>query len=293
MKDQIRRGIVDLGLSDAARASGVAVFPFASGLFELFRVDLPSTSRAPARSLIVKCVSSLDMAEAEWDGLVRLREAGAVVPELIGFVKTDSGGRSGALLFLSMVSGGRGSVRLDTLIQIYSTRGESYGYSRDNYIGSLHQRNRRYATFEEFWAQDRIFPQLNMAISAGLLTQKDLENARRVLDIASGWELSQPGPRLIHGDLWNGNLLIDSDMNPVLIDPSVSYSHPEQDLAMLELFGSPLSSSDLDLLARETGLPAGRIERRDFFQLYPLLVHVNLFGASYVSQARRAIGRYL
>ncbi|HQI21405.1 MAG TPA: hypothetical protein PLW55_18770, partial [Leptospiraceae bacterium] len=81
MKDQIRRGIVDLGLSDAARASGVAVFPFASGLFELFRVDLPSTSRAPARSLIVKCVSSLDMAEAEWDGLVRLREAGAVVPE--------------------------------------------------------------------------------------------------------------------------------------------------------------------------------------------------------------------
>ncbi|HNL01934.1 MAG TPA: fructosamine kinase family protein, partial [Leptospiraceae bacterium] len=87
--------------------------------------------------------------------------------------------------------------------------------------------------------------------------------------------------------------LIDSDMNPVLIDPSVSYSHPEQDLAMLELFGSPLSSSDLDLLARETGLPAGRIERRDFFQLYPLLVHVNLFGASYVSQARRAIGRYL
>jgi protein-ribulosamine 3-kinase len=99
-------------------------------------------------------------------------------------------------------------------------------------------------------------------------------------------------PALLHGDLWSGNFLCDTQGRPVLIDPAVYYGHREMDLAMTRLFGG----SDAALYAAYTDewpLERGWEERVDLCNLYPLLVHVNLFGGSYITQVEAVLRRYV
>jgi fructosamine-3-kinase len=101
-------------------------------------------------------------------------------------------------------------------------------------------------------------------------------------------DLASERPTPVHGDLWSGNVLF-SGSEAYLIDPSVAYSLPEQDFAMLELFGSPLTMDDYRSLR---DIPVDLLKRRiEFFQLYPLLVHVALFGGSYERQALQLLER--
>jgi fructosamine-3-kinase len=101
------------------------------------------------------------------------------------------------------------------------------------------------------------------------------------------------GPELLHGDLWSGNYYPDPEGEPVLIDPAVYRGVGEVDLAMMELFGSfPRGFTDAYHGAR--GLAAEYdAYLRDLYQLYYLLVHVNLFGGGYVSGSLRAAERVL
>jgi len=99
-------------------------------------------------------------------------------------------------------------------------------------------------------------------------------------------------PARLHGDLWSGNLMVDERGLPCLIDPAVYGGHREMDLAMMRLFGG-FSERTFAAYAASWPLAPGAAERVPLYQLYPLLVHVNLFGASYlrsVSQALRACG---
>lgn len=100
------------------------------------------------------------------------------------------------------------------------------------------------------------------------------------------------GPALLHGDLWWGNVLWGADGEPWLIDPSVHGGHPEEDLAMLALFGA-LPDHLLGAYAEIAHLADGWRERVGLFQLYPLLVHAVLFGGGYRSQAEATARRYL
>lgn len=245
------------------------------------------------------------MAEAEWDGLMALRQAGARTPTLYGIHKCEdpsgpgapgsanaSPNQSEAILFMQYCGGHPRNA--STLKSLYATRKEYWGYSLNNFIGRLNQNNSRHKSFEEFWWLDRIEPQLRLARKRGLLNSADSKTAEHlVTSLSQKWNLNKCGPRLIHGDLWNGNVLGDESGEAVLIDPSVSFAHPEQDLAMLELFGSPISETEIETIARAAGLGPGRKERSPFFQLYPLLVHVNLFGQSYVSGVRRVLKQYV
>ena len=105
-------------------------------------------------------------------------------------------------------------------------------------------------------------------------------------------ELLPPGgPALVHGDLWWGNVLWGSDGRGWVIDPSVHGGHPEEDLAMLGLFGA-VPARLLDAYAEGRPLADGWRDRVELFQLYPLLVHAVLFGDSYRSQARSIAERY-
>ena len=105
-------------------------------------------------------------------------------------------------------------------------------------------------------------------------------------------ELLPPGgPALVHGDLWWGNVLFGSDGNSWLIDPSVHGGHPEEDLAMLALFGA-VPGRLLDAYAEVHPLPAGWQERISLFQLAPLLVHAVLFGGGYRTRAEAVARRF-
>ena len=98
-------------------------------------------------------------------------------------------------------------------------------------------------------------------------------------------------PALLHGDLWSGNLLGDAQGRPVLIDPAVYYGHREMDLAMTRLFGG-FDPGFHTAYQAEWPLEAGWEERVDLCNLYPLLVHVNLFGGSYVAQVEAVLRRF-
>ncbi len=98
-------------------------------------------------------------------------------------------------------------------------------------------------------------------------------------------------PRLLHGDLWWGNVVWGPKNEPFVIDPSHHFGHPEEDLAMLALF-SPMPSRVLDSYLEVRPLEPRWKERVGFWQLYPLLVHCVLFGGAYVSQAKEIAKRY-
>jgi fructosamine-3-kinase len=105
-------------------------------------------------------------------------------------------------------------------------------------------------------------------------------------------ELLPPGgPALVHGDLWWGNVLFGTDHRSWLIDPSVHGGHPEEDLAMLALFG-PVPRRALGAYLEVHPLSSGWEERITLFQLYPLLVHSVLFGGSYPARAAAVARRF-
>jgi len=166
----------------------------------------------------------------------------------------------------------------------------NFGWERDNWIGSLDQPNDPAESWGEFWRDRRIEPQLSLARSRGL--------AR---DVAFDFLLERiPGaledvavPELVHGDLWGGNWFADERGRPVLIDPAVYRGHGEVDLAMSELFGG-FGPSFYDAYEQARPLSgAYTAYRRDLYQLYYLLVHVNLFGHAYEPGSLAAARRVL
>lgn len=163
----------------------------------------------------------------------------------------------------------------------------AYGLERDNYIGSLPQPNGEYAAWPRFWAERRLAPMLRRAVDAGLV---DGNLRARIERLCTGAETAcrREGlvPSLLHGDLWRGNVLFTRE-GPVLIDPAVYVGDREVELAFTELFGG---FDDGFYAAYSAAFPPapGYAERRPYWQLYPLLVHLNLFGAAYVGQVARA-----
>jgi len=232
------------------------------------------------------------MFEAEADGLKRLREAGPLrVPQVI----THGEDHDDSFLLMEWVKGGikgpgfwadfgRG------LAQLHRHTQKHFGLERDNYIGSLVQRNTSASDWSSFFIHQRLEPQLKMArdrrrVEAGMAFR--FERLFHQLDKLFPAE----PPALVHGDLWSGNFLCDSESRPVLIDPAVYYGHREMDLAMTKLFGG----FDAELYAAyhaEWPLEQGWKERVDLCNLYPLLVHVNLFGGGYVAQVEAVLKRF-
>jgi protein-ribulosamine 3-kinase len=179
-----------------------------------------------------------------------------------------------------------------SLAQLHRTPAERYGADHDNFIGSLPQSNDRSADWPEFWRERRLLPQLRRTRDAGLLTAGD---ARRfdalcaALPERIGEAAAADGASLLHGDLWRGNALALADGGVALVDPSCYYGHREVDLAMMELFGG---FDDACHAAYRESWPLvdGYVPiRRAVYQLYYLLVHVNLFGAGYLSGTRAAL----
>ncbi|TVQ50117.1 MAG: ketosamine-3-kinase [Saprospirales bacterium] len=230
---------------------------------------------------------------AEEDGLKMLKQTNTVsIPEIYFAEKLYSG----ALLIMKYVESShphRKSMSLlgTQLAQLHLSATKScFGLNRHNYIGALDQCNKPYKKWSAFYFSCRLKPQIDMAISRGLLPNDTISNENDWIDtIDKIYPLEQAS--LIHGDLWSGNLVTDIEGLPYLIDPAVAYSHRELDIAMSKLFGG--FSEDFYASYHEVyPLADGFFERMELSQLYYLLVHVNLFGKSYVSQTRNLLRQY-
>jgi fructosamine-3-kinase len=178
-----------------------------------------------------------------------------------------------------------------TLAKLHHSSHEHFGWNEPNFIGSLPQANTWSADWPDFWRTQRLAPQLELTARSGAMRDSHLRRCESLLNalhdlIAEG---NTDRPSLLHGDLWNGNVHGTAG-SAALIDPSVYYGHREVDLAMAALFGG-FDSAFWRAYDEGWPLQPGWEQRRLVYQLYYLLVHVNLFGGSYVSSALAAVGK--
>lgn len=176
------------------------------------------------------------------------------------------------------------------LAQMHRHSDDFFGWEEDNYMGKLNQANSRHSSWPTFWAEERILPLWEKARNAGFFNQADGRKLDQFLAAAREEVPAEP-PALVHGDLWVGNYLLASNGDPVLIDPAIHFGHREADLAMMDLFGG-FPASVYQHYHESYPLESGWRERLSYHQLYPILVHLVLFGGPYESQARSIVKRY-
>lgn len=227
-----------------------------------------------------------DMFPLEAEGLAWLAEANAIrTPRVLA--------ASASLLALELIEPGPRAPdfaeRLGReLAALHRFGAEGFGWREDNFIASLRQDNTREADWPSFYARRRLEPMLRRASERGLASAAMTKGFDRLF--AKIEELAGPAepPSRLHGDLWGGNCHVGEDGAPVLIDPAVYGGHREMDLAMMQLFGG-FSERTFDAYHEAWPLAPGWRERTPLYQLYPLLVHVVLFGGSYVGAVERAL----
>ena len=180
------------------------------------------------------------------------------------------------------------------LAALHRVRAQDFGWPEANFIGTLPQQNQQSDNWPEFWRSQRLEPQLSHASDAGLLGRKDVDQFQQLFAMLD--QLLQVahdvGASLLHGDLWGGNAHATA-AGIAAIDPSSYYGHREVDLAMAQLFGGfPARFRS----AYDEAWPLKRdgfARRQAIYQLYYLLVHVNLFGGSYTASVRSTLGEAL
>jgi protein-ribulosamine 3-kinase len=155
-----------------------------------------------------------------------------------------------------------------------------FGLDHPNYMGALPQDNTPEATWTDFFIHRRLEPQIKLASHNGLLPIAARDRFQRLYEHLPAIFPPEP-PALLHGDLWSGNFLCDDKDQPVLIDPAVYYGHRSIDLAMTTLFGG-FDPAFYDAYHWHYPLPVNHRQQWTIANLYPLLIHLNLFGPGYL-----------
>jgi fructosamine-3-kinase len=260
---------------------------------DINQARLLETSKGKFFLKINSGVQAGHMFETEAKGLQLLAEAAAIrTPAVIGFEQVPDG----AFLLLEFIETGyrKESFWEDfgaALAALHRHTAGQFGLDHDNFIGSLPQSNRRHEQWPDFYIQERLQPQLDLAEQSGRLQIPDFQNFEKLFQKIPALCPKEP-PALVHGDLWSGNFMVDAESRPVLVDPSVAYSHREMDLAMSRLFGG-FDRSFYRSYEATFPIAPGFEERLPLYQLYYLLVHVNLFGGGYIGSVRSVLRQFV
>ncbi len=228
------------------------------------------------------------MFEAEAKGLELLASSNSFrIPKVHFWGTFDS---YSYLLMEYIPSGERGTdfwqTFAENLAKLHQSTAGHFGLEYSNYIGSLPQRNEAFGDAAEFYISERLEPQLQMASDHGYSFP---ELGRALKNISEA--IPKEAPSLVHGDLWGGNYLVSYSGEPVLIDPAVAYAPREMDIGMMSLFGG-FSSEVFERYNELLPLALGWEERVPIWQLYYLLVHLNLFGSGYLGRVQDILRRY-
>ena len=234
------------------------------------------------------------MFEAEAAGLTVLRDAAAVdVAEPL-----HVGGGERVPPYLLMRDFGSGAPRQghdarfgEGLAALHRTAGGAFGLDHDNFIGTLPQRNDQGRDWPSFFGERRIGDQQAIAARSGALPASALRRLDRLRQRLPSLLPSDPVPARLHGDLWSGNYAVSARGEAIIFDPAVYFGDREVELAFTELFGG-FSRRFYDAYDATWPIVPGYEERRDLYNLYPLLVHANLFGGHYARQVDAVASRY-
>ena len=163
---------------------------------------------------------------------------------------------------------------------------DAFGFERDNYIGSLPQYNATEKNAVDFYINQRLEPQFKMATDRGYSFSNIDDFYTKISKL-----IPDETAALIHGDLWSGNYMVGKNGEPILIDPATCYAPREMDIALMHLFGG-FESDIFNYYNAVFPLQKGWQERIRLWQLYYVLVHVNLFGGNYYASAKAILAEY-
>jgi protein-ribulosamine 3-kinase len=242
----------------------------------------------------IAVMERLPMLVAEAEGLAALRAAAALrTPAVIA--QGDDGESAWLILewldleALGPASGAALGIALAAQHRIPQGK---FGWEKDNFIGASPQANGWSDDWLAFWRDRRVHAQLRMAMAKRYPSKMIDRGERLLVDCEAFFSTHRPVPSLLHGDLWGGNAAALADGTPVVFDPAVYCGDREADVAMTELFGG--FPKDFHAAYRNAWpLDDGYAVRRDFYNLYHVLNHANLFAGGYVEQSVRAIERLL
>lgn len=205
---------------------------------------------------------------------------------------------SGSLLLMEFVEGGGGRSEgaelhaAELMSNLHNIHSGHYGLERDTLIGGLHQPNPQTCSWVEFFWDQRLVYMARVAREAERLPDSLFG---RIVDLSEKLDefIEEPeAPSLIHGDIWGGNVLTKGNKVSGFLDPALYYADPEIELAFITLFGT-FGDAFFRRYGELRGIRGGFFEvRRDIYNLYPLLVHVRLFGGGYVGAVESTLGRY-
>jgi protein-ribulosamine 3-kinase len=230
-----------------------------------------------------------NMFKAEAAGLQLLRDANALP---VPFVHFHGEEKDYSFLLMEWIDGDRQKKNFwedfgRSVAKLHNVSDASFGLDHGNYIGSLAQSNTKHADWKSFFMEERIQPQLKLAMEKNLVDSGTVKQFEKLFDRFDNL-IPEEKPSLLHGDLWNGNFLVSENGKPTLIDPAVYFGHREMDLAMTKLFGG-FDPEFYHAYEEAYPLQKGFEKRVDIHNLYPLLVHVNLFGGSYMQQVKASL----
>ncbi len=250
------------------------------------------TTAAPFFLKVNRGAQAATMFAAEVKGLNLLRRrSGFTIPQVITL--HTQGNASYLLMEFIEAAGRRAGYWRELAVKLaglHRQKADFFGLDHDNFIGSLPQSNTKTTGWPAFFATQRITPMLKLAFDRHLVDKGFTRDVEAVLNRLTSMMPTEP-PALLHGDLWSGNLMVDAAGNPCLVDPAVYYGHREMDLAFSHLFGG-FSAEFYRAYAEVYPLEPGFEERLDLYNLYPLFVHLNLFGRSYFGQLNAIISRF-
>ncbi len=189
-----------------------------------------------------------------------------------------------ALEYLELKNSGNARQFGEKLAALHRSTAAQFGFTLDNTIGATSQHNHWTSDWLEFWREQRLGFQLQLAAHngfGGALQDAGQELMDRLPDFFLEY---RPTPSLLHGDLWGGNHAYLRDGAPVIFDPAPYYGDHEADIAMTELFGG-FSAEFHAAYRAEFPLHAGYATRRTLYNLYHILNHANLFGGGYAHRA--------
>lgn len=239
--------------------------------------------------------------DAEAAGLYAISHTDTIRTPQIFCAGTDSEGEGFSFLLMEFISGKN---RINNYWETFAheladmhnaptddfVKDGLYGFIDDNYIGSGGQMNEAHESFVSFFRECRLEPQFKRAEK--YFDTSDLKKITKLLDGLDNFLVEPTHPSLLHGDLWGGNFMTGNDGRAWLIDPAAYVGHAEADIAMTELFGG-FSQTFYHAYREAAHMQPGYERRRDLYNLYHLLNHLNLFGTSYLSSVKRTVAEYV
>lgn len=178
------------------------------------------------------------------------------------------------------------------LADLHGIQQPTFGLEKDTLIGSLHQPNNASDSWIDFFAEHRLLHMAGMAYQEKAMSLETLHRVERFASQLGRWLQEPDHPSLLHGDVWTTNILAQDDRITAFVDPAVYYGHPEIELAFITLF-STFGNQFFDHYHELRPIASDFFEiRKDIYNLYPLLVHVRLFGGGYLRNVESILARF-